>query len=80
MKVGDWVVEAFRYRSRTAPDCEGHGHPTPEHDATESLLRIISDEGLEGYAFGASMVRMLDPFHRANAVDAGEPGCRHQPL
>ena len=42
MKVVDVVVETFRYRSQVVRDAEGHAHPGPEHDATQSLLRIFT--------------------------------------
>ena len=74
MKIADVVVESFHYRSKTVRDSEGHGHPGPEHDATQSLLRIVTDEGVEGYCFGANgpvienLVKPIlmeqDPFYR----------------
>lgn len=74
MKIVEVVTERFHYKSRRVRDSEGHGHPGPEHDATECLLRIVTDEGVEGYCFGAnheviqSIVRPAligeDPFYR----------------
>lgn len=74
MKIVDVVVEVFRYKSKIVRDSEGHTHPGPEHDATQSLLRIVTDEGVEGYSFGANkdiierIVKPLlidaDPFYR----------------
>ena len=74
MKIVDLVTETFHYRSRHVRDSEGHGHPGPEHDARQTLLRIVTDEGAEGYCFGAnaaviqSLVKPLlvgeDPFYR----------------
>ncbi len=74
MRVVDVVTEAFSYRSRTVPDSEGHTHPGPEHDATQTVLRIVTDEGIEGHDFGCDreaiqrIVRPLllgqDPFDR----------------
>jgi L-alanine-DL-glutamate epimerase-like enolase superfamily enzyme len=74
MKIIDVVVETFQYKSKTVRDSEGHGHPGPEHDATQSLLRIITDEGIEGYCFGANknvidqtvkpILIGADPFYR----------------
>lgn len=74
MKIVDLITETFRYRSKTVRDSEGHGHPGPEHDATQTLLRIVTDEGAEGYTFGANtqviqgLVKPLlvgqDPFYR----------------
>jgi len=74
MEIVDVVIEEFHYRSRAVRDSEGHGHPGPEHDARQALLRIVTDEGVEGHWFGANkavmeqVVRSLlagqDPFYR----------------
>ncbi len=74
MKIVDVVVETFTYKSRIVRDSEGHTHPGPEHDATQTLLRLVTDEGVEGYSFGASrgpiehLVKPIllgqDPFYR----------------
>jgi L-alanine-DL-glutamate epimerase-like enolase superfamily enzyme len=74
MKIADVRVEAFRTKSRIVRDSEGHTHPGPEHDSTGSLLRIVTDDGVEGYTFGANrgvidgLVKPLligeDPFYR----------------
>ena len=74
MRIVDVIVEPFRYRSQVVRDSEGHTHPGPEHDATQTLLRIITDEGVAGYAFGVDprivqrIVKPLivgeDPFYR----------------
>ena len=74
MKIVDLVTETFHYRSRVVRDSEGHTHPGPEHDARQTLLRIVTEEGAEGYCFGAnaaviqSLVKPLligeDPFYR----------------
>ncbi len=75
MKIVDVVIERFRYKSRIVRDAEGHAHPGPEHDAVQSLLRIVTDEGVEGYYFGAGNAEAIqhivkpaligeDPFYR----------------
>lgn len=75
MKIVDVVIERFRYKSRIVRDSEGHAHPGPEHDAVQSLLRIVTDEGVEGYYFGAGNPEAIqhivkpallgeDPFYR----------------
>ena len=74
MKIVDLVTETFRCKSKTIRDSEGHAHPGPEHDATQTLLRIVTDKGIEGYALGANasiiqhVVKPLlvgkDPFYR----------------
>ena len=53
MKIIDVVTEAFVYKSRIVRDSDGHAHPGPESDARQTLLRIVTDEGVEGYSFGA---------------------------
>jgi L-alanine-DL-glutamate epimerase-like enolase superfamily enzyme len=75
MKITEVRVERFRYRSRTVRDSEGHGHPGPEHEATQTLLTIGTDEGVSGHAFGVPNVAAVeqivgpmlvgeDPFYR----------------
>ena len=74
MQITDLTVETFNYKSRTARDSDGHAHPGPEHDAAQTLLRIQTDQGLEGYAFGVNaeaiknivkpMLLGEDPFYR----------------
>jgi L-alanine-DL-glutamate epimerase-like enolase superfamily enzyme len=74
MKIVDVQTQTFRYRTTIVRDSEGHTHPGPEHDATQSLLRIVADTGAEGYCFGAhpqaihTIVREAligeDPFYR----------------
>lgn len=74
MKIVDVSTQTFRYRTNIVRDSEGHSHPGPEHDATQSMLRIVTDEGVEGYCFGASpqIIEQIvkpailgeDPFYR----------------
>ena len=74
MRIKDLIVETFQCKSRVVRDSEGHTHPGPEHDATQTLLRIVTDEGVEGYNFGVNqrvvegIVKPLlvgeDPFYR----------------
>jgi len=74
MKIIDVMVETFTYTSHIVRDSEGHTHPGPAHDATQTLLRIITDGGVEGYSFGAGrgpierIVKPIllgqDPFYR----------------
>ena len=74
MRIVDLATTTFRYTSRTVRDSDGHSHPGAPHEATQTLLRVISDEGIEGYAFGAnpsiieSIVKPVligeDPFYR----------------
>jgi len=74
VKIVDVKTETFRYKSNIVRDADGHGHPGAEHDATQSLLTITTDEGIEGHCFGAkaavidSLVKPIimgeDPFYR----------------
>ena len=86
MEIVDLVVETFRYHSQVVRDSEGHTHPGPEHEARQTLLRVVSDEGIEGYAFGtrAEVIQHIvkpvlvgaDPFYRDRVTsqnDAGGP-------
>jgi L-alanine-DL-glutamate epimerase-like enolase superfamily enzyme len=54
MKIVDVKTIRFKYSSKTARDTDGHGHPGPEHEAVQSLLKIETDEGVEGYSFGGN--------------------------
>ena len=54
MKITDVQTIRFKYTSNTVRDTDGHGHPGPEHEATETLLKITTDEGAEGHWFGAN--------------------------
>ena len=54
MKLIDAQVETFLYKNHTTRDTEGHTHPGPEQDAKQTLLRLVTDEGIEGYAFGGA--------------------------
>ncbi len=53
MQITNVTVQTFSYRSKTVRDSEGHGHPGPENDASQSLVTIHTDEGVSGQAFGA---------------------------
>jgi L-alanine-DL-glutamate epimerase-like enolase superfamily enzyme len=53
MKIVDVVVERFRTTSRTVADDHGHAHPGPERESSASLLKIVTDDGAEGYCLGA---------------------------
>jgi len=74
MNIVDVTTQVFGYRTQIVRDSEGHAHPGPEHDASQCLLRIVADDGIEGYCFGANpeviqhIVRPAllgeDPFYR----------------
>jgi L-alanine-DL-glutamate epimerase-like enolase superfamily enzyme len=52
MKIADVSLQQFRYRTRTARDAHGHGHPGEERDATQTLLTISTDDGAQGHSIG----------------------------
>ncbi len=52
MKITNITVQTFRFLANTVRDAEGHGHPGPEHEATQSMTTIHTDEGVKGYCFG----------------------------
>jgi len=54
MKISDVTATRFRYTSFTVRDEEGHTHPGPGHDATQTLITVKTDDGVEGYCFGGS--------------------------
>ena len=54
MKIIDVITQKFHYRSNTVRDSDGHGHPGPEHDASQSIVKLITDEGVEGISFGGN--------------------------
>src|SRR5262245_16368367 len=54
LTIVDVQTLTFRYRSRVGRDEEGHAHPAPEHDATQTLLRVRTSSGVDGHCFGAS--------------------------
>lgn len=54
MKITDVRTQRFKYISKKVRDSDGHGHPGPEHEASETLLKIITNDGIEGYCFGAN--------------------------
>lgn len=60
MKITDMRVQPFKYKSRTVRDTEGHGHPGPEHDAVQTLVTIVTDEGAEGYFIGGNPKMLVD--------------------
>ena len=54
MRITGFAATRFTYRSRVVRDEEGHSHPGPEHDATQTLIAVKTDEGVEGYCFGGT--------------------------
>jgi L-alanine-DL-glutamate epimerase-like enolase superfamily enzyme len=60
MKITNITVQSFRFLSNTVRDAEGHGHPGPEHEASQSLTTIHTDEGVKGYCFGGITKGVLE--------------------
>ena len=54
MKIVDVKVDSFRFLTNIGRDYEGHPHPGEKHWGTNSMLTIVTDEGAEGYFFGAA--------------------------
>jgi L-alanine-DL-glutamate epimerase-like enolase superfamily enzyme len=52
MKISDVSLQHFRYRTRTARDAHGHGHPGEEREAIQGLLTIATDDGARGHYVG----------------------------
>ncbi|MGE3272666.1 MAG: enolase, partial [Chloroflexota bacterium] len=52
MKITDVTVQRFKYLSKIVRDTDGHGHAGHEHEATQSVLTITTDEGVSGHYFG----------------------------
>ena len=74
MRITDGTATTFAYKTNVGRDSHGHTHPTEEHDATETMVTVATDEGAEGYAFGgnAALIESVvkpqivgeDPFDR----------------
>lgn len=67
MKITQVNVEVFTYPTRRSVDAAGHAHPGEESLAKMAMLRIATEDGVEGYAFGApELIRphIIDSFVR----------------
>ncbi len=53
-RITDVQSLTFHYQNHTGRDTEGHRHPAPVHDAEQRVIRIRTQDGLEGMAFGGS--------------------------
>ena len=60
MKIAEVRATTFQYSSNSVRDSEGHGHPGPEHAATNTMVTIETDEGARGYAFGVMPADVLE--------------------
>jgi L-alanine-DL-glutamate epimerase-like enolase superfamily enzyme len=77
VKITAVHARTFRYLSDEVRDSDGHGHPGPRHEASESLLTIETDEGVEGYAFGRVSREALEELVRP-ALLGSDPDCRER--
>ncbi len=69
MKITDVETITFQYMSQRGFDLAGHSHPTTPYPATQSLTRIMTDEGVDGYCFGGVPElndRVVKPVDRPN--------------
>jgi len=54
LKIIDIETIIFKYESQIGSDIAGHAHPSEEHDAYQTLTRIVTDEGVDGFCFGGN--------------------------
>ena len=59
MKIVDVKTVTFSYKSRITPDSEGHTHPGPEHDSTQTMLTVPNFYRLE---FGRANLDLYNAF------------------
>jgi L-alanine-DL-glutamate epimerase-like enolase superfamily enzyme len=76
MKIVDIKATQFRYKTNVVRDSEGHTHPGTEHDATQTLVTITTDQGVEGHCFGAS--KDVIEHVVKDAVVGEDPLCRER--
>jgi L-alanine-DL-glutamate epimerase-like enolase superfamily enzyme len=66
MKISRVSVDVFTFPTRRAVDSAGHAHPGDVTQARMGLLRIQTEDGCEGYAFGPP--ELLRPYIIDNFV------------
>jgi len=54
LKIVDIETIVFKYKSKVSSDLAGHAHPSEEHDAYQTLTKIVTDEDVDGYCFGGN--------------------------
>jgi len=54
LKIVDIETILFKYKSKVSSDIAGHAHPSEEHDAYQTLTRIVTDEDVDGFCFGGN--------------------------
>ena len=75
MKIERIAVNVFEHPTRIVRDSAGHAHASPERHgkARLAMLRVVTEDGTEGYSFGPpEVIRpfVIDGFVRK---DAGGP-------
>ncbi|HEX4840677.1 MAG TPA: enolase C-terminal domain-like protein [bacterium] len=63
MRIVDLQLISFTHRSKIVHDAEGHSHPGPEHEATQTLTIVATDEGARGCCFGGTeaLIHLVKP-------------------
>lgn len=73
LTIVDFQTLTFNYTSHVGRDDEGHGHPAPAQTKRQTLTRVRTSIGLDGYCFGGSpetvevatrMTRGMNPLER----------------
>ena len=54
MRITDIKAVTFKYPSNIGTDANGHIHPCDEFWAEKTLIRIITDEGIDGLSIGGN--------------------------
>lgn len=54
VRITDITVQAFKFRTKIVQDAYGHSHPGVEHERINTIVRIVTDDGVDGYAFGGN--------------------------
>jgi L-alanine-DL-glutamate epimerase-like enolase superfamily enzyme len=52
--ITDVQTLRFKYQSCVGRDDEGHGHPAPPHTKTQTITRVRTSLGIDGYYVGGS--------------------------
>ena len=54
LKIVEVQTLTFRSTSHVGRDDHGHGHPAPPHEARQTLMRVRTSLGIDGYCVGGS--------------------------
>lgn len=55
MRITDIETIEFTYQSRYKSDEKGHGHPGDPRESTQTLTRVVIQNGPDGYCFGGRL-------------------------